>query len=191
MGHKPPIAQIGMSPGETEQGDPMQADLRDATVVKQAVDALRGYRSAGGQVKSLKPLRELVGFYWEHPRLTQPRVRSKYPTSSLWSADARASYRADPKKCRLVMEHSQPVGLVLRNLVEGTTTTANEIAEILRSSLGVFVVVSRAEDQSINAAGFRQRMPQGWKPGDDPMARYRAAGLDVAGFRPLESQHAT
>jgi len=48
-----------------------------------------------------------------------------------------------------------------------------------------FAVITAEEDQHLTAAGLEQAMPAGWQPGDDPWARYRAAGLDPHTFRPL------
>ena len=47
------------------------------------------------------------------------------------------------------------------------------------------VVLTPEEDDQIDAAGVGQGMPEGWQSGD-LWARYRAAGLDLEGFAPLE-----
>jgi hypothetical protein len=48
-----------------------------------------------------------------------------------------------------------------------------------------FAVITPEEDQRLTAAGLEQAMPAGWRPGDNPWARYLAAGLDPLTFRPL------
>jgi len=43
-------------------------------------------------------------------------------------------------------------------------------------------VLTIEDDHQLNKAGVRARMPAGWKLGDDPWERYRAAELDPASF---------
>ncbi len=45
------------------------------------------------------------------------------------------------------------------------------------SSAGPVAVLLRSEDQELKKAGLNSRMPPGWTLGDDPLARYRAAGV--------------
>lgn len=47
------------------------------------------------------------------------------------------------------------------------------------------VIVTPAEDALLRGAGVGSTMPTGWNRGDDRWARYRAAGIDPAGFGPL------
>jgi len=43
------------------------------------------------------------------------------------------------------------------------------------------VIITKAEDDALNAAGMRNTTPAP----DDRWSRYRAAGLDPSGFAPL------
>ena len=165
----------------------MDTDLRDATLIKALADALRIWKSQGGETDSLKSLRELVWFHWENPRLPHPRVKSnKYPVAFDWSAEARTAYRQDPKNCPIVIEHSVPKGILLRELVDGPERSAEEIAALLRANLNSFVIITKEEDLMLDKAGLGKAMPDDWAPGDDVRERYRLAGLDVSGFGSLE-----
>ncbi len=59
---------------------------------------------------------------------------------------------------------------------------------MFRGRLSLSVVMTPEQDRLLTTAWLRQRMPKGWRPGDDPMARYRAAGLDPESFSPLRDQ---
>jgi hypothetical protein len=78
---------------------------------------------------------------------------------------------------------------VIKELVN-RKMTFTETVELLRLGIDVCVVVTPAEDRLITNAGCRNKMPDGWTPGDDRYARYRAAGLDPDNFAPLtEEEH--
>lgn len=51
-----------------------------------------------------------------------------------------------------------------------------DVRRILDLCVGAVVTVE--EDQALNAAGLRARMPSGWD-GQDVFARYRAAGVEL------------
>jgi hypothetical protein len=63
-----------------------------------------------------------------------------------------------------------------------TSHVANDACVRLRAldvlPLCVGIVVTVEEDRSLNAAGIRSRMPEGWD-GGDVVARYRAVGIEV------------
>jgi hypothetical protein len=113
-----------------------------------------------------------------------PRVRAKYPHDFPWTLSAKAAYRADPS-CHLVIEHTEPLSLVMDDLLLLDHPEPVDIADLLHQRLSLAVVMTPEEHRLLTEAGLRQRMPEGWRPGDDPMARYRAAGLDPESFRPL------
>jgi len=47
------------------------------------------------------------------------------------------------------------------------------------------VLLNSDDDDSINKAGFRDKMPNGWKFGDDPWERYKASGIDLSTIIPI------
>ena len=42
---------------------------------------------------------------------------------------------------------------------------------------GQVAVLLRTEDARLREVGLSSKMPKGWSLGDDPLARYRAAGI--------------
>lgn len=159
---------------------PTDADLRDAAIVRAVATALRDWEASTGRRGSTKPLREAIWFYWQSPRLPRPRIRGKYPAEFLWTADARDAYRRDPKGAALVMEHTEPISVVIGELIQQDRPDA-EVAVLLADRLAC-VVVTRDEDRRITAAGYGVSAPGS---DGDPYARYRAAGISVEGIAPL------
>jgi len=158
-------------------------DAADAGLIWEIAQACVRWQTATGKACSTRPLREAIWFQWHDPRLPRPRVRSKYPHALPWTAAARAPYAADPK-CALVIEHTEPINLLIRRLLTGEIPSATELECALRRGLDC-VIVTPAEDKQLHGAGVGTAMPQDWKHGDDRWARYRVAGIDPAFFAPL------
>lgn len=159
-----------------------QDDLADAALIAAVANAVAEWRAARQRDRSdLKLLREAVWYYWERPRLPRPLIAGKYPRSVLWSAAARAAHDENPKRPGgLVIEHSRPTTLILNELLMSAPLDASRALAILVSA-GNFVVISREENSALERAGVGR---SGWNE-DDPLARYRVAGLDVTGFQRL------
>lgn len=162
-----------------------ERELADAAIVTAVAVALREWESATGRRANFKPLRETVWFYWQSTRLPRPLIRSKYPTSIMWSESARVEWSEDPAAARLVIEHAEPMNLLLRRLVDDEALTPRRCLSLLRPAL-LTTVITAAEHRDISAAGLANSMPAGWVEGDDPLARYKAAGIDVDQFAPLQ-----
>jgi hypothetical protein len=111
-------------------------------------------------------------------------VKGKYPKAFPWSPAARTAYRADPQKCQLIIEHTEPLNLVIRRMVDGSPLSAEAVRDVLQEGLAS-VIITPDDNRLLSAAKVANNMPPGWKPGDDPWARYHEAGLDVDDFRPL------
>ncbi|MGN9920726.1 hypothetical protein [Micromonospora palomenae] len=165
------------TPGAAVIVDRDAADLRCLAAM---LDAHRRWEAETNSRASVKALREWLWFYWQAPRRPQPLVRSKYPAPLPWSEAARRAIVADPK-CRLVIEHREPVHLVIRDLLDHPPADINQLRDVLDKRLAC-CVITKAEDDAINAAGFGTRLVPGAE--QDPWARYRAAGIDPDGFTP-------
>lgn len=126
-----------------------------------------------------KPLREVIWFAWQQPRLGEC-VRVKYPVHAPWTAAARKAYMADPR-CELIIEHVEPLSSLIARLLESPVEPA-EVAEQLSRSLR-FCVVTKAEDAMLRAAGVGR---SGFEE-SDMWGRYRLAGIDVGTIGPLRS----
>lgn len=166
---------------------PVRDYRADAALVAGVANAVRDWRAATGRDSSdLKLLREAVWFYWELPRLPRPLVRQKYPTTVPWSPDARAAYHSNPRRRGgLVIEHSEPMTLVLRRLLDARLDAERALAILDRPR--AYAVITTEESRQLEAAGVGRALPAGEAAGD-ALARYRAAGWDLTGFRPLADE---
>jgi len=97
--------------------------------------------------------------------------------------DARTNW-ADLPKTRAArraetgtVEHAVPVNVLFDGLM---AAQADADFQAVINAYTV-TIVTRDEDKAINRAfhNARRHMPPGWKIGDDPLARYRLAGINV------------
>ena len=90
----------------------------------------------------------------------------------------RAFYGKQNGENPFIYEHAVPVGVVRRELL-GHAADPQRIKKTLASS-GRVAVLLRVEDQEIRSAGLASRMPDSWKFGHDPLARYQAVGTRLS-----------
>lgn len=83
-------------------------------------------------------------------------------------------------------EHVVPRRVMITLLLDDVDVDESRIRSILQLCVGA--VITKAEDQGLNAAGYRSRMPDGWD-GHDVFARYRAAGIELVDQR-VPNEHA-
>ena len=83
------------------------------------------------------------------------------------------------KRGDITDEHIIPLAVSVNHLLDNYhSDTAN--LEKLEEDLGYCIntcAVTKDEDNALTAAGLRTSMPNGWKWGDDPFARYKAVGI--------------
>jgi hypothetical protein len=84
--------------------------------------------------------------------------------------------RAQAAVADRIHEHVVPRVVITRHLIEQRMMNVDEIATTLRRHC-LAVVVTKADDDELNRHRLRQSMPNGWRWGDDPWVRYRAADL--------------
>ena len=82
------------------------------------------------------------------------------------------------KKGGFIYEHAVPAGVV-REWLLSAKTTPERVNLALRSSAPVAVLL-RSEDAQLRAVGLNAKMPEGWQIGDNPLARYDAAGIGLS-----------
>ena len=96
------------------------------------------------------------------------------------------SRKAAQSEQPIVREHLVPVKEIMRRLLELEDVAITEVnldhVESVLQELLVVVRLTPEQDATLNAAGFQQRMPDGYFDSDDdlhrdPWARYRAAGI--------------
>jgi hypothetical protein len=126
---------------------------------------------------------------WEYPRYPRPLVLRgvKLPAPWPWSSEARREAQRAANEGRptrphgLVHEHVQPIGAVVAAVVENPALrNADALSAFLFERL-TYAVISVAEDQLLTEADRAGIVYDG-----DLWARYRAAGLDVETFAPLD-----
>lgn len=98
----------------------------------------------------------------------------KYQGCKYWSERA-LRVRNDSKI--LVHDHIVPKKIVYDMLFGLGAPSARAVRRILRRFC-IGAIITREEDQRLNALGLRSRMPDGWD-GRDPWARYRKAGVST------------
>jgi hypothetical protein len=138
--------------------------------------AFQQHEMTTGAPSAVKPLRETLFFRWEGPRLPPA---GKYSPLILHSPAARA-HRGTHASKGLVYEHVVPVPGVIRELPRNMPTDKQALKQVLQATADR-VVITRAEDDRLTAAGYRDTAPD---PADS-WSRYRASGLQRSDFAPL------
>ena len=91
---------------------------------------------------------------------------------------AKIEYRQEGDFDRRTKEHLIPANLFRKELVN--MVKSNDFSKFDEYTNQMLQVdLSKEDDIKINKAGFRDNMPNGWKWGDDPWARYIEAGIDL------------
>ncbi len=155
---------------------PVPNDDADLSLILTVLRAFKAHETATGVSSGVKVLREALFFHWESPRLP---AGGKYSPALLHSPAARER-REQGHRGGLVHEHVLPVSILIRQLL--ADVPADE--EALRLAIEAWperVIITKTEDDALNAAGMRNTTPAP----DDRWSRYRAAGLDPSGFAPL------
>ena len=111
----------------------------------------------------------LTDIFWHWTEFT-----GKYHGCRYWSEAAHARrHRRDVKGLR--HEHIVPKKVLLKMLFDLATPSTSAVRAVL-DRFCVGIVVIKAEDERLNQAGLRSRMPEDWDE-QDPWARYRAVGI--------------
>ena len=77
----------------------------------------------------------------------------------------------------VTVDHAIPVN-VLFDLFWRAETAGDMQAVIDAYAVAV---ITREENMRLNAAGLRSGMPDGWKSGDKPRARWNTVGMEISG----------
>lgn len=175
----PPVGRP-LSLGE----DVDSSDAEALLAILRIASKTRARRGAG----SMHTAREALWSLWERPRLPAPLIGGKYPSGYPWSPGARATYAASGKRPTggwgLILEHLTPRNLLLEALfISADEMTTDELIALLADKL-IATVMTKVEDQQLNAAKVGRARPQDGDP-QDLWARYRAAGLEPMSFGPL------
>lgn len=82
----------------------------------------------------------------------------------------------------LIKDHATPVSVLRELLIEAGCSTVNAV-EALVGRFYRIGIITRCEDTRLVASGLRSRMPNGWRAGDGPFARYEAVGITAQHVR--------
>jgi hypothetical protein len=111
-------------------------DLIDATCVAEVLRAAQRWEAATGKTSPGKPLRETVWFFLAATPAPASAVRSKYPKRAPWTKAAREAYAADTR-CFLIIEHVEPIKVLVRRLLGGSPETSDDRARYKAARIDV------------------------------------------------------
>lgn len=149
-------------------------------LINARLQATRDMRKATG-----KPRWKSRGFRYDLEDFLRPIFPNQMKPSlipmSVEAADRygdkpRGKYR-DHRNASLRYEHSVPLG-VLFELLMDHIDDFEAIQKVLDQNLQT-VWITEDEDVLLNKSGYRSRMPEGWRPGEDVFARYRSVGIEL------------
>ena len=115
-----------------------------------------------------KALREPVYFLWERragSKINAPEFRSKDAIGLSFGNAA------------LVYDHSVPFKYLQAELLKLSDVTTRSVRSVL-NDFGAVVLITKEEDDLLNAAGYRSDMPEDWD-GIDLLARCKAVGIEI------------
>ena len=121
-----------------------------------------------------KALREPVYFLWERragrTKERIPRYRSQAAVG-LGFGDG-----------QLVYDHAIPFKYLQSELLQLGDVTPDAVRDVLLRH-EIRVLITKSENARLNASGLRSEMPPTWD-GADPLARYKAVGIELVENRP-------
>ncbi len=127
----------------------------------------------------VKPLRQLIWWVWEGPRLPRPRVRGKYPYALSWSRNARRAVRLDPA-APLIIDHVTPINLVIHHLLLRPPLQPAGLVRTLNEKLN-YVILAPEDNRKLT----RRRVGNKLAPtSTNPWDRYKDAGISIARVSP-------
>lgn len=150
--------------------------------------ALRRWITSGLQIPEVRNLNGDAGYLFSNMIAKYTLAASAYRISSLalrWfrsnNVDLSVEYarsRFYGKGSPLMYEHSIPAS-VIRGLLLKADSREEIVRDILSQS-GCVVVVMRSEDEALSAHGLARKMPDSWRFGGNPFARYEMAGIELS-----------
>lgn len=164
--------------------DSPERRMADAELILTTVRASAEWEQATGRAVRVKPLRELIWFTWEQPRLPRPLYLSKYPLTAPWTPAAFDRY--ERRSRGLVIEHVTPASVLVRRLLKEPPATADDLMRALDGI--IYVVITDDDNRLLKAAGVDSSLAPG---SDDPWERYRSAGLKRSTFHTPVVVHMT
>ena len=151
--------------------------------------ALIQWITSGLKIKEVRDLKGDSGYLLNNMIAKVILASSEYPLSigalqmfNMMKVDLKKRYKRGKfygKKQPFVYEHSIPASIVRSKLLNCNPLSESEVEKIFLSA-GSVVVILREEDKKLSSIKLARKMPKGWVWGDDPLARYEAAGIKVS-----------
>lgn len=121
-----------------------------------------------------KSLREPVYFLWT--------LRGGGPKDRLARYRSKAAVGLRRGGGQLVLDHAIPFKYLQSELLQLHDVTPEAVRNVLMKE--ILVLITKSEDDRLKASGFQAEMPHPWDR-TDPLARYRAAGIELVENRPV------
>ena len=138
-------------------------------LIAEAVRYCQRVRSLGMPLSCYtKALREPIFFLWETRNGSKIKI-AKYRS--------RAAVGLKYGKGELVYDHAVPFRYLQAELLALEAITPSALADCLER-FGTAVLITKGEDSLLTRSGFGHAMPADWD-GMDPLARYRAVGIEL------------
>lgn len=150
--------------------------------------ALRRWITSGLQIPEVRSLNGDGGYLFSNMIAKYTLAASTYRISSValrWFHDNNVDLSVEYARSRfygkgspLMYEHSIPAS-VIRGILLNAESSEETVQDILYQS-GYVVVVMRSEDEALSSCGLARKMPDSWRFGDNPFARYKMAGIELS-----------
>ncbi len=151
--------------------------------------ALIKWISSGLKIKEVRDLKGDSGYLLNNMIAKVTLACSEYPLSvgalqmlNIMKVDLKKRYKRSRfygKKHPFIYEHSIPASIVRSKLLSCYPILESEVEKIFLSA-GPVVIILREEDKKLSSIKLSRKMPNGWVWGDDPLARYEAAGIKIS-----------
>lgn len=107
------------------------------------------------------------------------KYKSKYPGNKI-NVGKRTSLSKNSKNVGYTKEHLIPTRVVFECLKNSVfeNNIENDFDFIMKDNFQV--LLNSDDDEKLNKAGLRSKMPPNWKFGEDPFERYKLAGIDLS-----------
>ncbi len=150
--------------------------------------ALRQWITAGLQIPNVRMLHGDAGYLLSNMIAKYTLAASEYQISKKaleWLESNQIDLNLEYSRSRfygktspLMYEHSIPASIVRDYLLSEESSEAS-IKKILETS-GFVVVIMRSEDDDLSRCGLARKMPENWRFGDNPFARYEKTGISLS-----------
>lgn len=127
--------------------------------------------------------RQVYNSFWANsPACTTTQGSRYYASNARWSKEAWEG--RDDKDVKLVQEHVIPVKVQM-DYIKKAVKENRPPAEVSRFLNAIpMAIVTKAQDENLNKAGYRSEMPKDWEPEEHGLwHRYDEVELDHSGYQ--------